>query len=235
MIFNGIDFNDYLVVERIRRKLLPPINVVSINVPGDLGARFPTVQVESNIIEVDVRIIEKDREAVQAKAREVAGLLFTREPKKLKLKDEPDKFNMAILQGDIDLEKFMNTGYAVLEFLCLDPLAYSDNISSFQNINNKDIINNGTAPVFGKITIKIVNESPNVKITLQNTGEYIFLEGPFVTNDILHIDLEKEVVTKNGISIPASLDSDFFKIPPGTFRLTTTYGTIDLEFREAWL
>lgn len=81
MIFNDIDFTPYLKVENIRRDILPPRSIFSKKIPGRLGHRFIKVEMEPRTIEVDVRLIERNRKAVQEKVRQIAGMLHTTEPK----------------------------------------------------------------------------------------------------------------------------------------------------------
>lgn len=236
MIFNGIDFSDYFVVEYIRRQFLPPIEAVTVEVPGRVGNRFVKSKLDEGVVEVDIRIIEKTRLLAQQKARQMAGLLYTTEPKKLILRDTPDSFNLAILDGDMDFEKFLHTGFTTLTFLCPDPSMYDLTETTIVNVQSKTIVNPGTLPSRGILTVKPGTRT-NVKITLQNTGEYIHIEDSFIASDTVVIDMEEESVRKNDILIMDKLDinSDFFEIPTGNSTITTTGGTITVKYRRRWL
>lgn len=236
MIFNGIDFGDYFKVEQIRRNLLPPLINLDTETPGRNGSRFIKNKLGIGKIEVDIRLIEKNRRKVQEKVRLIAGMLYTKEPAKLELRDEVDKYNMAILDGDIALEKNLFTGFATLVFLCHDPLAHSKNLVIEKNVEGT-VINRGTWETTGILTITISSNANNLKVTLQNTGEYIYLEDSFKTGDVVEINLEEEYVKKNGNLIMDKLyfESDFFDIPVGEFNITSSNGIMDIEFRERWL
>lgn len=237
MIFNDIDFTPYLKVENIRRDILPPRSIFSKKIPGRIGHGFIKVEMEPRTIEVDVRLIEKNRKAVQEKVRQIAGMLHTTEPKKLILRDEPTRYNIAILSESTDIEKFVNTGFTTLRFLCLDPLFYSIEKNIIQLGQSTTIYNNGTYPSKGIIKIEITEETDHLEVTLLNTGEFLYIDDNFDVGDIVVIDLEKEYVTKNGYSAMPNLylESDFFELPVGDFEITISNGNGILEFRERWL
>lgn len=236
MIFNEINFEDYLVVEYIRRPLLPPIEVHGVQIPGRAGQRFTKSELGENIIQVDIRIIEANRAQAQLKARQVAGLLYTTEPKKLILRDQPNTYNMAMISGDTDFEKFLHTGFSTLSFVCKDPASYSLNETVIPNIQSREILNDGTLPSRGILTVQPGNTT-NLRIVLQNTGEYIYLKDSFTSSDTIVIDMEEESIRLNGNLIMTRLDanSDFFDVPVGKSTITTTSGAIQLRYRRRWV
>lgn len=237
MIFNDIDFTPYLKVESIRRDILPPRSIFSKKIPGRLGHRFIKVEMEPRTIEVDVRLIERNRKAVQEKVRQIAGMLHTTEPKKLILRDEPTRYNIAILSESTDIEKFVNTGFATLRFLCLDPLSYSIEKNIIQLGQSTTIYNKGTFNTTGTINININNNTNYLEVLLVETGEKIYIEDNLTTGDKILINLQDEYVKKNDALIMDKLHiiSDFFELPVGKFTIKLSSGTGTLEFREVWL
>ncbi len=237
MNFNDVGFSEYLYVENIRRDLLPPISTISRKKPGKPGYFFIRNDLEARDIEVDVRLIENTREDVQRKARHLAGLLYTEKPEKLILRDEPDKFNLAILNGDTDLEKLFYTGGTTLIFTCLDPLAYSINKIEAEFNNNTIIYNKGTNKATGVIKIHIKNNISFLEVKLKETGEKLYVQDNFTEGDQVVIDLENEFITKNGYSVMKKLHliSDFFELPVGGFTIEINNGNSYIEFRERWL
>lgn len=237
MMFNDIDFTPYLKVENIRRDILPPRSIFSKKIPGRLGHRFIKVEMEPRTIEVDVRLIERNRKAVQEKVRQIAGMLHTTEPKKLILRDEPTRYNIAILSESTDIEKFVNTGFATLRFLCLDPLSYSIEKNIIQLGQSTTIYNKGTFETTGTINININNNTNYLEVLLVETGEKIYIEDNLTTGDKILINLQDEYVKKNDVLIMDKLHiiSDFFELPVGKFTIKLSSGTGTLEFREVWL
>lgn len=238
MIFNGVDFTPYFVVEDVRRALLPPRALVSTKVSGAVGDQFLRLIQNQGKIEVDIRFIgTKDQVGIQ-KRRVAAGLLHTEGPQKLTLPDDPGRYNMAILSESTDLTKLLGTASTTLTFICLDPLTYGQK-KTFNISTNPTMFNSGTFSAKGVITINIVKNVNFIKAVLSNNGEYVRVNHNFAIGDKLVIDLGGEDVSKNNQPIMRDVDieSDFFDIPKGEFSidLSSNAGAATLEFIERWL
>ena len=237
MVFNNIDFTSLIKVEQIRRSVLPPQIINSYKIPGKIGNKFSKVDMGTALIEVDIRLIEKTRMNVQDKARELAGLLHATEPKELHLRDEPTRYNLAILSDSTNLEKFLFTGFTTLNFLCVDPLAYSKEKNMIELGPSTTILNSGTYEASGIITVYINSSVSYLEALLLESGEKVYIGENFVAGEIVIIDLENELVKKNDnlIMNKVHVISDFFKLPVGEFTINLSSGTGILEFRKAWL
>lgn len=234
MIYNGVTFDDFSVIEYVRRKLLPPRTVNTRNT-GGVNSYFVQVTHDVSSIEVDVRVIGKTRTEVLDIYNIMASTLAVNKPMPLYLRDQPGKYNLGILNGGPELHNFLETGFVTLTFDCPDPYLYSEEITKFNDINGVSCLNRGGAPSNGLITIKIPSARASVKVTMPSTMETITITHPFVANDILTIDLESEDVWKNTTTyIPSDLSSTFFQIPPGFFIITTDAGELELVYRERW-
>ena len=232
MIFNGYDFKNDLVVEYIDRTLLPPISNTTYKIPGKPGALLTSSDTGVGTISVKVRMFEPTRILTQALIRKVAGKLYYDTPKRLELRDEPDKYNMAILGGDTDLEKFLHTGGTDLKFQLLDPYAYSKQETTVAL--NTEFTNPGTAAGYGIISFKA---SAGSSVIIKSGLKELKVIFPFVGTEVMEIDLEKELITMNGNNAMKylSLDSDFFKIEPGKnmIEVISSIGTV--TFRSRWI
>ena len=231
MIFNGVKIDDYVKVEEIRKGFLPPVSSTFKEIPGRPGGKYIQNQLGNKVIEVDIRLIEEDKEELQRKVRTLAEILYTEEPKKLDT-GEPGKYDMAILDGEVNFETFLRTGKAILPFLCA-PLSYGD--TKYLEIGG-ELRNAGTYATTGIINVA-VEESDFLEVTLENTKEKIYIKHPFTTGDTVTIDLSEGTAYKNGVPITQDvyLESDFFDIPVGTFEISLSSGTGTIEFTERWL
>lgn len=235
MIFNNIDFGNYIKVEKVRTTILPPITNKTKEIPGKIGVLYNKNSLGPRYIEVEIRIIEKNKKKVRGKIGVLASLLYTKEPKELRFKEEPNKYYKAILDGSTDLDRFLYTGFSILTFIALDPIAYGET-KTIDISSNTTIINQGSYKTTGRITIEVTQSIGHIQVTQQNTGEYVYIEHDFVAGDEVIIDLDREYVTKNGYSIMKDvyLESDFFDIPVGEFELTSSVPAT-LEYVERWL
>src|SRR5690606_25587884 len=96
----------------------------------------------------------------------------------------------------------------------------------------------GTAPTQGIFTITFINNAPYFKIS--NGTEYVQIDSPFKSGDVLEIDCVREVVRKNGSREDAMpflyIESDFFDLIPGgpVFVEPEGVAKVDATFTERW-
>jgi predicted phage tail component-like protein len=232
--FNNNDLNDYLIVKRIKESILPPINTIRKTIPGRAGTRYVRKTLGERQIKIDVEIPASCFSSREETINTLASILYTEDEKELKLRDS--KTYLASLDGNTDIENIVYNGVGTLSFIASDPIAYGEKITE-EDISSEELTNNGNYPTTGKITITIGETLESLEVSLVGTGEHIYIDDDFVATDVVVIDLEAEYVTKNGYLImnKLSIDSDFFKLPPGKFTITVSSGTADLEFRERWL
>ena len=231
MKFNGHDFTNLLVVESIERSLMPSIYNRSKTIPDKIGSYFTDSNVGNGQIIVRCRIIKDTRYEVQETVREVAGLLYSKEPRKLELRDEPSLYNMAILSGMSDVGKYLHTGYVELMFECHDPFAYG--LLELEKKLNEPFEYRGGHSTPGIIDLLAPSDDLMV---ISNGNKEIKLIYPFDGTQKVHVDLEKQNITINNNNAMKylTLDSDFFTISPGK-NIITTNGEGVIKYRNRWL
>lgn len=204
-------------------------------IPGKIGSTIIRKELGERIIDVTVEILADSYDERLDIVDEITNLLYTETDKELILRNK--KKYKASIDGDTDISNLYTDGEVTLTFIASNPLAISLDKIEVEDIHNKTIINQGTYKTTGMLTITISSNANNLKVTLQETGEYIYLEDDFVSGDEILINLEDESVRKNGNLIMDKLyfESDFFNIPIGEFEITLSSGTGTLEFRERWL
>lgn len=132
MIYDGYDFSPLLKVETpIQRGILADVTVETEDMGGK-GAIHKRTTLGSLTLSVPVRIIAHGRDtdghrmAFETVRRMIASKLYRDKPCRLVLDDAPDVYYMASLQGSTDLDRFVWTGGATLEFLSPKPYAFGD-------------------------------------------------------------------------------------------------------------
>lgn len=237
MIFNDVDLNGYFKILNIDKSIIPPTDIKAARIPYKVGELDKRTELGSRIITSKVELKEKSRSTLEEQYRHLASILYTEKSKKLILDSEIDKYYLAKISSVSTIEEIRHFGVMDLSFICLDPLAYSKDKIIVDNIHNKTIINQGTYETKGQMIVHIGGDTDYLKVTLQNNGEFIYLEDDFKTGNEVLIDLENELVKKNGnlIMNKLYLESDFFTIPRDEFEITLSSGVGRLEFRERWL
>ena len=234
-IFDDIkstDRNIYLI--DYNPVFLPDSKIDFKELPGRVGS----IEVKSKglndiIIDCEVAILGEGPELIE-NIRNANYWLSKRS--KLKFWNMLDRYYVGRLLEVVNVEDKNGWGLFNLQFRCY-PLKISEYKTVIEDISGKTIINQGSWETTGQIIVEIKSSVEHLKVTLQNTGEFIYLEDSFHRGNEILIDLENELVKKNGNLIMDKLyfESDFFDIPRGEFTITLSSGVGALEFRERWL
>lgn len=237
MIFNDYNFSNDLYVENIRRPLLAPIENTLQQI-GRHGSKHVRARTGSKHIEVDVRII-RDNKGLATQLKElVAGRLVTHEPKKLILRDT-SLWDMAILDGSIDYERWLYTGFSTLNFLNPSGISYGQ---------RKELVvqNNGSFTYQGSLDSKpIIRITPNTtnQLIVELNGEYLEIRKNLSSSNTIVFgriadQMEyQEIVTIDGVNAMPYLtvESDFVSIKPGMNQLKLTGAqSAQIEFWERY-
>ncbi len=240
MIFGDNDLSEILKIIRIDKSITPSINTMEVDVPGKPGTLFQKrkLGIRRILVNAEVRDDRKNNISLDDVYRDLSSMLLGNNvPEKLFLPSEPDKYYNAIVSEISDIETFRNFGVFDCVFVCHDPLAYSEEIIKEEDIDGKDLVNEGTYTSLGIIEITLETPVDHLKVTLDNTGEYLYLDRSIEEGKTISIDLITEKITENDILVTddLSFESDFFEIPIGSFRILVNEGTGSLAYRTRWL
>lgn len=130
-IFNGYDFAELVRVNDIQRPLLPALNTVMTDVGSLKGTLFNYNSYSQREIKVDYTLIADSPERLVSVKQLVAGKLFTAAPAQLIFSDSPDRYYMAILDGDSELDQTSGVAQGTLTFLVPDAVAHAVNVKEF--------------------------------------------------------------------------------------------------------
>ncbi|MEG0121916.1 distal tail protein Dit [Enterococcus sp.] len=148
--FNDNDFSKLLVINDIQRPLLPKLTNVMTDVGSLKGTLFNYNSYSDREIVVDYTLIANSPEALVTVKQTVAGLLFTDKPAKLIFSDAPDRYFLAVPDGDFNVEQTTKIGQGSIRFLIPDGVAHAVNAKEFIAVQNTsgvleaEIVNQGT-------------------------------------------------------------------------------------------
>lgn len=122
--FNGKNSKDLgLIMKSDNRQLLPSTKDRYVDIPTMNGTHLFSDGLQDRFIDIQFGVIEDSLHDIRRKARDIARWLFTRKRVQLIFDDEPDKFYMAKVANQLDLEEqITKTGRFTVTFRCL-PLA----------------------------------------------------------------------------------------------------------------
>ena len=146
VLVNGVELNDYLQVTDLRRGIGPERKNSLQKLGMTHGEQYLGYSKGSTTYEMDF-ILRYD---LISKRRELAGILDVSDPVPVIFGDEPDKYVMAIPDGDTNVDEKHFFGYGTIVWVI--PTGYSESVSESQyiaNLNSDGVLmieieNNGT-------------------------------------------------------------------------------------------
>ncbi|MFD1441191.1 distal tail protein Dit [Lacticaseibacillus hegangensis] len=188
--FNGQDMSKYLETNNVERNIGQNRKAILQKLGVSSGKRFQYTSADEGKVTVSFLV----RRDMVAKRREIAGLLSSNEPQQLIFGDEPDKYYLAIADGQISLSEKFRHGNGEVTFIIPDGVAHSlttktaDNIATDGTLGDELVVqNDGTYPVYPVIeatmhsdngVLTLINESNGGVIQLGNPGEIDGVQAP---------------------------------------------------------
>jgi len=250
-IFNEIESSSFnLVCKSVKRPLLPSAKVRRVELPGISGVYdFDDEGTEFTMrpLTMKIQYIGTSYEELRSRARSIAAWLSTNTWAKLRIHDEDDKYYMAKVTSEIDLDSLWESGSADIEFDC-QPFAYSVTEVSHEFVTlvskNEAFTHPGTrlinyrSPQGSKFRIKVVGSWTTLSLGL-NGKSLTYNE---VGSGTLIVDNVEMQCTLGGVNKFNTLGGDidtFLKVVPGANTLafggTGLDVTVTIEFIPLWL
>ena len=148
--FNGQDMSKYLETNNVERNIGQNRKAILQKLGVSSGKRFQYTSADEGKVTVSFLV----RRDMVAKRREIAGLLSSNEPQQLIFGDEPDKYYLAIADGQISLSEKFRHGNGEVTFIVPDGMAHSNELTMVTGQSGTDIAltNDGTAPTAPVLT-----------------------------------------------------------------------------------
>ena len=232
-IYDGVDLTSFFIVEKIDRQLVGTIENSIIDVPGRLGSRHGSTNRKSKRIIVTIRLLDQVDETAEQIKDEILPHLVKQEPRKLELPDEPDKFEMCILDGRINWKRLFSGAQVSLSFINPEGISFSKHEKT---VTSTSFVNEGSSPTYMILTATATGANP-ARIVNNNTGDEITLEG-LSEGQIIELNFEEESVKVDGALKMSTLwlDSDFWMTSHGENQIElSNLNLIDITYRERWL
>lgn len=250
-IFNGIESSYFnLVCKSVKRPLLPAAKVRRVELPGISGVYdFDDDDTEYDMRKVTMKIqyIGTSYEELRTRARQIAAWLSTSSFVALRIHDEDDKYYLAKVTDEIDLDNLWESGSADIAFDC-QPFAYSvSEVSHSFDVNaakNESFTHPGTrlvnfrSPRGSKFKIIIDGLWTTLSLGLNGkTLTYNTAGSGILTID--NIEMEATYGTTNVFDNLGGDTDTFLKVKSGSNTLavggTGLDATITIEFIPLWL
>lgn len=159
VIFNGTSLATYAKVIDIRRDVLAPRSIQTIDVPARDGSYVFGRKVEPRVFEVDLMIIGN----VETNRSGLARLLDTTTAVPIEFSDKPGIEYYGILSGESDVSQIRHTGTVTLSFFIAEPYGYgaagTSSIPSTATDGLATMTVAGDAEAYPEITVDFISDS----------------------------------------------------------------------------
>ena len=232
IVYDGVDLTETFQVVEVRTPLLPTIEAVAHELPQRPGSYFAARKVGTRSVVLKLRLEAASRNPLEVFQawREVSSLVAKDEPKRLYLGE--DRWCMAMLVGETEMDTSARYGTIECEFACFDPYFYgAEHSASLSAGTAKAIDVVGAVPALP--TLALTASSTSVTVTNMTTGQYVLI--PDLTSGAaVTVDMARQVSTAAGQYAPVDLLSDYFAVNDGDeVKVTGAYGT--LSYTERWI
>lgn len=232
-IYDDVDLSSFFIVEKIDRQFVGKIDNTFIGLAGRPGERHGSSNRRSKRIVITIRLLDQLSKTVEDTKDEILPHLVKQEPRKLELPDEPDKFEMCILDGRINWKRLFSGAQVSLSFINPEGISFSKHEKT---VTSTSFVNEGSSPTYMILTATATGANP-ARIVNNNTGDEITLEG-LSEGQIIELNFEEESVKVDGALKMSTLwlDSDFWMVSHGENQIElSNLNLIDITYRERWL
>lgn len=129
VIFAGNPLHNYMNIRKIERTILPSRENSSKSIPATHGSYYLSYKYSEKEISLECDILGTDIEDYMEKIETIADLLDVNSPSQLILSDKPDKYVLAVPDGDFTVEKKKTvmgfTGVFTIKFKCFVPFEFA--------------------------------------------------------------------------------------------------------------
>jgi predicted phage tail component-like protein len=180
IVFKGERIPDFVKVNSIEFSVLPPITNNLLKVRGKHGAYHFSQDIDVRTITVNITIIAEEINKVMSASRTLAEWLYSKEPAKLVLDDEPDKYYLAVFDGESNITEIVNIGQGSLTFICVEPFAFGKTVESElsfnENIESAEITVDGTYDTYPILDFKV--KEPLTSLTVATSEDALIIGEP---------------------------------------------------------
>jgi predicted phage tail component-like protein len=163
--YSGFRLTDYVKVTKVKRDILPPREVMTLDIPARHGQYYSGFKYGMRKIDVDITLIGQSPSQYVDTLRFLAYALDVDTPSELSFSDEPNKVYYAIVSEATDMDEMVNIGTGTISFLCPEPFAYGISEIQVNPVGKKFTFDNkGTAKTYPKFTATFSQDATNFNL-----------------------------------------------------------------------
>ena len=227
--FNGVVLNNSFIVSNVNRPL-PEFRNSSTQIEGRDGEEFDSLTVGMREVTFTVYAKSKSQDQIAQAARQLAKILFVRQPTALTFSDEKDGrtqlVRFAVPDGAFSADEFIRVGKWDCRFLQHDPFLHGNTIK-------RQISGTTTISVGGNVeTYPVATANASGTYQISYKGQHVKFGG---AGGRIIVNFKKQKVSSGGATGDGlQVGSRFFALQPGQSKISVSHST-QLEYTELWL
>ena len=239
IVYNGIDLSGIMEIKDVEMSALPPMEAVTSEIPGLVGAAFVENSIGPREIKIKARIATQsiDPFEIQREWSDAVAPLVAEGPKVLSLAQH--RYYMAVFTGETALEFASYSAAAELTFLCPDPYAFgATKTVSIPSGGQATFTVGGNRPTKPKITAASAVRNANSKTwgVRLDGGDYLYVDTGSSSARKVVADCGERALTVAGAAALPTLLSDWLVLNPGqhVVKMDQGSGAATLTYVERW-
>lgn len=178
--YANLPLHDYINIFNVKRTVLPPRKNFTKEIPAINGEYYMGYKYTPKKISLECVINAKSKVEFTDNLKDLAFILDTKYPSKLIIDDCPDRYNYAVVEGTIDIDKIAYNGKFNLDFICYDPITYSIEPDYFYDDgSHKMVVNNaGTTDAYPIVSVAFTKPAYFLQATNVFTGDTVLVGTP---------------------------------------------------------
>lgn len=230
--FNGYDLTSWLTVSQVSRQVLPSRRLNRQELPGGDGDLVAANGLEALEIEVTCNLRADSVAGVTTQRRLLAAALMTGSAAQLILPDEPHLWLMALYEGGAEVERNAHKPEVKLTFLVPDPVAYGE--ARETTVSGSAVLNVGGTRATPPVVRALPPRGSSWRVSNDETGEYVEVQRSFTGVETVVVDMGAHRCIVDGVDVPVTLASDYFRIAGDAQHVTLSGGTATVSWVERW-
>lgn len=230
LTIDDVDLSQWMQFRSIQQPLTSPQEPETIKAPGRPGSFIANTTDESYSVPVNFKVTASSPEHLRKKLRMIAPYLKSKKSQRIVFHDEPDVYNLGIVSGSVQTDKKIEYAWGSMSLLINDPYKYALRSETLQIASDEEptltipttfaqsysgtINRAGTAPADLTIHMTMQQDTDQIRLTHEESGHYLELNGDFQAGDTVMIDMATNYVEHNGDNAMTklSLRSRFFRL-----------------------
>ena len=223
--FNNVELPEFIRVVGRTISVLPPVSVISTNLPNAVGQRFNRVELEPREYSFEIKVVPVEGFNLDEQMDQFQKWLIGNDfqPSPLVFKEQQDRYMNAVVTGNTDITDLFIAGEGTFTLRADNPLKYLKKNQSTTGKGNCTVNYIGTRKEQAVIEITLDKDCKKVEVVNDSDSKRVVsLSADFKAGQKLTIDCIRKLVKLNSkVDMNLlNLSSDWFFIMPKNNRIS---------------